>query len=162
MKFTKTKDPIFILLLIIVLIIWGIIISRVISYFYGEEEQSIEIAEEVIPENIFSNQTNKDEIELGYVKLDKDPFVLTPVKKVVKKKVKNPVKVEPKEPLNFVVNGVLINDKSKTLLIVDQTNNQTVFLKEGSVYKSIKVLSINPTEIKISEHKQIRTVSVNN
>jgi len=152
----------FILLLIVVLIVWGIILFRLISYFYGDEEPQVEIVKEVIPENIFSNKSKANDIELAYVKLDKDPFVLTRVKKVVKKRMNNPVKDEPKEQLNFVVNGVLINDKSKTVLIVDQTNNETVFLKEGADYKSIKILSISPSEIKISEFNKTKILSVSN
>lgn len=162
MKLPKIKNPIFMLLLIIVIIVWGIIISRVISYFYGDEDSEVEIIEEVIPDNIFSSRSKTSEVELGYVKLDKDPFVLVPVKKVVKKKIKKPVKVEPKEQLNFIVNGVLINNKSRTALIIDQTNNETVFLKEGSEYKSIRVISISSTEIKVKENGETRAISFSN
>ncbi|MBK7980282.1 MAG: hypothetical protein IPK06_09870 [Ignavibacteriae bacterium] len=61
-----------------------------------------------------------------------------------------------------MVNGVLINNNSKTLVIVDQTDNQTVFLKEGMDYKSIKILNITPSDIKIKENNEIKTISVNN
>lgn len=161
MKLSIRKDPIFILLLIVVLIIWGIITSKIISHFDNDEEPAIEIVDDVLPSSLVSNPSNIIDNEIEYVKLERDPFVLNPVKRKVKKTVKKVEPVIPKEYLNFIVNGVIVNDKSKTVLIIDQTNNQTVFLKEGMEYKTIKVVSISATEIKISEHNQNRTVSVN-
>lgn len=162
MKLTKVKNPTFIVLVIVVVIIWGLILSRVISYFSNDEETSIEIIDSELPSNNLTNKTNFNNAEIEYVKLENDPFVLNPVVQTVKKNVKKIEHEQPKEILNFILSGVMINNKSKTVLILDQTNNQTVFLKEGMDYKSIKILTINPSEIKIKEFNEIKTIAVNN
>lgn len=161
MKFTKAKDPIFLLLLVVVIILWGVIITKVINYFTSNDEQEIEIIDEQINSSLFSKRSNAEsEANIEYVKLNRDPFVLNPIRNVIKKVVKKEEPEKPKEYLNFLVNGVLINNKSKTVLIQDQTNNQTVFLKEGDEYKSIKIVSISPSEIKIKENNEVRTVYI--
>lgn len=163
MKFTKAKDPVFLLLLFGTLVIWGLITFKVINYFTNDEEQPAEIIEDTSLQSL-SKKTSSNNLNdtFAYEKLERDPFVLNPIKveKVETKLLPKPV--EPKQTFNFVVNGVLINNNSKTLVIVDQTNNQTVFLKEGMDYKSIKILSINPSDIKIKENNEIKTISVNN
>ena len=45
MKFTKAKDPVFLLLLFGTLVIWGLITFKVINYFTNDEEQPAEIIE---------------------------------------------------------------------------------------------------------------------
>lgn len=162
MKLPKIKNSTFIVLVIVVVIIWGLIISRVISYFSNDDEPIIEIVDNELPSKTLSKKYNFNNAEIEYVKLENDPFVLNPVIQIVKKNENEIEPIEPKESLNFIVNGVIVNDKSKTVLILDQTNNQTVFLKEGMDYKSIKILSISPSDIEFKENGEIKTLTVNN
>ncbi|MFZ1288485.1 MAG: hypothetical protein WAR79_00220 [Melioribacteraceae bacterium] len=162
MNLPKIKNPTFIVMVIVVVIIWGLIISRVINYFSNDEELVIEIEDSELLSETLKKKSNFNTAEIEYVKFEKDPFVLNPFIQVLKKKEIKIEPVEPKESLNFIINGVIVNDKSKTVLILDQTNNQTVFLKEGMDYKSIKILSISPSDIEFKENGEIKTLTVNN
>ncbi|MCB0749453.1 MAG: hypothetical protein KDC90_18490 [Ignavibacteriae bacterium] len=163
MKFTKAKNPVFFILLAVVVSIWSLIIFKVINHFSNTDEQPVEIIQDTSLQSLSKKtSSNNLNVTIAYEKLERDPFVLNPIK-VVKVETNLPPKpVEPKETLNFVVNGVLINNNSKTLVIVDQTDNQTVFLKEGMDYKSIKILSITPSDIIFIENGETKTIAVNN
>ncbi|MFA8344336.1 MAG: hypothetical protein ACEPO8_15285 [Rhodothermaceae bacterium] len=146
----KTTVPLF----VAVLLIWGVIGMRVFEYFTSKDEAKTEVIKQT-----FTGKKRVSTQEIKFIKFErdvKDPFRLQKTYKPnpKRKKVKQtqPKKVKPQ--LNFAVKGVIINAKSKMVIIEDLTDRSTHFLKEREPYKTIKIVKITNKEITYLENKK--------
>ena len=162
MKMPQKINYMFIILLISVILIWGIIIYQIINRLTDSDELPIEISNEMAVQ--VSDRRNSESInynDLTYVKLDQDPFVFSYVQPTKKTKTTTSKKeILPKEFLQYHINGVVINANSKTILLQDQSIDQTIFLREGEVYKSIKIMKISPSLVEIKEHGKVKKIDL--
>lgn len=163
MKLVGKKNIKFYLLLCVVVLVWGMIFSKIYSHYTQNEENVIKLTDNSIDKNLVKiNYINEKDEQLEYVKLSKDPFTFTKIRKKKKTVNSNIKKTEvPKETIEFSINGVIINKNSKMLILNDVTNNQTVFLREGEKYKYIKIKSIKQTSVTFLEYNDLKTLQIN-
>ncbi len=166
MKAFNTNKFTTIFLIFAVIIIWGIILYRIIDYFFKDEKVEFEIVDNV-NHSIYRtiNPEIQDSTKITYVKLERDPFTFTVHKK---NKNKQPVREErekvisTKEKIDYSIKGVIINKNSKSLILNDITNGQTFFLQEGDKYKYIKIKKITSNTVTLLEYKKIKIIKINN
>lgn len=151
MRTIKIKNKLAIPLLVATVIIWGMIILKIVEYFNSANDETME----VIVEDTFNfvPHKNKETISpnVEFTKLKRDPFLI-PSKELPKQDIAKPSAIETIVPLmNYKITGVVINDKSRLVILEDITNHTTEFLHEGEIYKEIKILKITSTKVLIKE-----------
>lgn len=152
-----------IVLIIAVLIIWGIILFRVFNHFSDNNDVQINITTEsnILPKQILVEKSVKTE-EIKYIKLEQDPFTFTPIKPI-RKAIPKKQKKEPiiqVERINYSIKGAIIANTSKVIIFNDETNSETIFLREGEEYKYIKIIEIKPQTVLLTEYKKSKVVSI--
>jgi len=164
MKLIRKKSTSFFLLLISVLLIWSIIFWKIYSHYSGDQNDEINI-EHTLSDTIYNtNESLKEPDEqIPYVKLDRDPFTFKRQKKIIKTKKNKELPIPPvqKEQINYSIKGVIINNSSKMLILHDETNNETVFLREGEKYKYITIKKIKQSIITLSEYQEVKSHKIN-
>ena len=143
-----------VILIIAVITIWGVIGVKVISYLINKNESGIEKIEDVFDNDktILKNETSNS--NLKYVRISRDPFLLGKIQRnlsVDNSSIDN-VKQNQPEALKFHIKGILFSKKKKIVTIFNELKNETVFLKEGNKYESIKIIRIEKYKIKYSEN----------
>ncbi len=156
MKSFTTKNKLTYFLTLAAIALWGVIILNVVNYFKEVHNDKSTIVEK--PTNydnkILPTKFSQVDIDtLSFVELNKNPFefgnIVLPVSKPVMKK------IVPLLPIiNFKISGVIINGDKKLAILNDLTNNQTVFLSEGKVYKNILIKSIDVEAVTVIENNQ--------
>lgn len=149
-------------LLIITVCIWAFIFYEIFNYLTNQDEE--ENDENIILSNIDTlNYTVDGDIEYSY--LNRDPFTLI---KSIQEKIpvinmtnSNNYIEQPKQKLNYKLLGLIIRNQKQTVILEDIVENNIVYLTEGSVYKSIKIIKINPKTIVISEHNESFLININ-
>jgi type II secretory pathway component PulC len=164
-KLSGKKNKLVIPLIIITFAVWGMIIYNLIDYYLSSsnEEEKIVIDNNKLPETKSRKASGLSE-EITYKELARDPFTFSrkmektiePVQPVVQH-------IEPPKPqFMYKINGAIINDKSKLIIFEDQTNHQTLFLREGETYNGIKIKSITITKAIVVEDGKTKEVIVSN
>ena len=161
MKLGFKKNLLVVFLSLAVIIVWGIIISRTITYF-TEDDQNIIINKDNSDfyKDTFEKPNNAKSKQIKYIKLNRDPFIIPRPKIKPVHILKSSKRVNKKPGINYSINGVIINGKSKLLILDDKTNNKTIFLREGEEYEGIKILKINTDMINIIDHGLKRELSL--
>jgi hypothetical protein len=163
MKIGKKKN--IIILIVVVIIIWGIVLSNVISYVHSTHEN--------YDENIQSNNDSVSKSgrqpahfeETEFITLKRDPFGLPRLHTLSKLK-PNPKIVHEKNEksppvqIDYKIAGTIVNDTEKLLVLEDITNKTTVFLKEGELYKGIKIDSILTESITLTQGSATKKIHI--
>jgi hypothetical protein len=136
----------------IVLLITGTVLlwSNILYYLYSNITTPVEnsIKELKFPNSISSIQSINPDSVLG-LNINRDPFSLTTSKAPIQK-TQPPAKTLKKEfAFNYKVNGVIINNYEKLVLIEDQGTHQIYFLREGDEFNflTIKIITKNLVEV---------------
>lgn len=169
----KKKNKFVWILLISVILIWGLVISHVISFFTGTGEDNsneISVVQNEV-DKIFSNKKVDSKNEnITYLKLNRDPFSFTrklnnnfsPTKKVKRppiliKQLRNNIHQNRTE---FRINGIIINPEGKLVIFEDLTNNKILFLKEGEVYNDITIKEIDKQKVILLQESEQKEISL--
>jgi hypothetical protein len=150
------KNKLTVPLIIITFALWGLIIYKVINYLNspGEDKSEMVIDKNETASLPLRNNLQQEEA-LANSTIERDPFVfrkkqpVKPINEIVPIQVKKVI--PPKLLLNYVVNGIIINQKSKLVLFEDRTNNKTVFLREGEQYLSVRIKKIFTDKVVLIE-----------
>ena len=161
----KPKNKLTYLLFAAVIFIWGTVANSIINYFSasGESEKELLINDEAGNQIAASSFEHRSEKEIEYSDLERDPFVLAfrPArenknpKSVVKKQT-----VPQKEKFAYKIHGVIVNGKSKMVLLEDITEKTTQFLREGETYKNLKIKKITNAQVILTEDNETKTIMV--
>jgi hypothetical protein len=154
-------------LLIVTFAVWGVIIYKVIAHFKSGDDASPEVITNVasIADPKVRNADNAGFIESEYVSLDRDPFVLKRITKVngnteqnrlinhdVVQNLPQKQKIElPQNKIEYTINGVIINNESKLVILEDLTNKKILFMRKGDEYKDIVIKTIDLNKIILTE-----------
>ena len=162
MKLIKRQRKLTFPLIILVIIIWGIVLYRVIFYFSFTDEDMI-ISEDISNDNSSITEHNFSmQDTIPFIELSRDPFVFTKIEKppinTHQEKKISTKKIPPE--FSYNINGVIINDKQRMVVIEDLSNHQTIFLREGDIYKSIKVRKIDTNILSLIENGEPKEVKI--
>ena len=163
----KLKKKINIPLIIVVIVIYGLVALKAIDYFKSNDEDPKADSNSDEDLSLVSNlKQSKHELDdsFRFKNLLNDPFTFTKMKKtndtvkVYKKIIKKPPVFVPS--LQFTIEGIIINNDRKMITLVDLSNNNTVFLREGESYSSIKIKSIGKNKVEVVENGISRDIEV--
>ena len=163
----KLKKKINIPLIIVVIVIYGLVALKAIDYFKSNDEDPKADSNSDEDLSLVSNsKQSKHELDdsFRFKNLLNDPFTFTKMKKtndtvkVYKKIIKKPPVFVPS--LQFTIEGIIINNDRKMITLVDLSNNNTVFLREGESYSSIKIKSIGKNKVEVVENGVSRNIEV--
>lgn len=157
------NSKIIVFLTVTTIVIWSVIIYNIITYFLPSDDildNSLLNGITTVNDNKSNGVETKDEIQ--FEKIDRDPFSLPKIEtsqKVAKNVKSKPI---PQIPLIiYKINGVVINDNNKLIILEDITNQYTAFLHEGEEYKNIKIKIISDTKITLMEDKEQKEIFLN-
>ena len=163
----KLKKRINISLVIIIIVIYGLVVLKVIDYFNSNSDNTnlnaaIDEDASMVSTSKQSKLNSNNLFELKT--LSNDPFTFAQIRRV-KDTVKIDRKIVKKEPvsvslLQFKINGIIINNDSKMITLVDLSNNSTVFLREGEKYSTIKIKSISKDKVEVVENGTAREIEI--
>jgi hypothetical protein len=164
----KKKNITIIPLLIITFVVWGVIIYKVIAHFKSGDDASPEVITNVasIADPVVRNTDNAGFIESEYVSLDRDPFVLKRITKVngnteqnrlinhdVVQNLPQKQKIDLSQinKIEYAINGVIINNESKLVILEDLTNKKILFMRKGDEYNDIIIKLIDLNKVTLTE-----------
>ncbi|MCF8355218.1 MAG: hypothetical protein K9H48_12270 [Melioribacteraceae bacterium] len=144
----------------LVIVIWGFVIFRILSYYEKNGSASITKSDINIDKDFNEIIPLKDSIQ--FLRLKRDPFKISPkekddVKKNIHPKVTQSTK---REELMFSINGVIINHDSKLVVINVENSSELIFLKEGEKYKSIKITGIFDDKVEYLYRNSRKTITI--
>ena len=151
-------------LFLTVTVIWGVIGMKVFYYFTTGNETEI-IGGSGIEFDAGINQEDirpvSEADDVSYVDLKRDPFLLKKQRVAGKKKKDIPVE-QPKiaEDIDFVINGVIMKEDRKLVILQDKTNNSTMFLREGEKYKNLKINFISPSTVSLLQNNKEKKITI--
>ena len=164
MKKNKSNKKVLALLTIAVIIIWGAIGYRSVIYFFSDDNSAneIQLENDLVKSDLDNINFNLSETSVEYKKLARDPFLYTmpknkPAKKSLVQKAAAKTKID---TIDYRINGVIINDRSKMVILEDITNNSTLFLREGEKYKYIVIKKILNNSVLVLENKKRKEVLI--
>ena len=164
MNKNQSNKKVLTLLTIAVLVIWGAIGYRSVIYFFSSDnsENEIQLEHDLVKSDLDNINFELSETSIEYRKLDRDPFLYTMLKKKPDKKslVKQRVTKTKVDTIDYRINGVIINDKSKMVILEDVTNSNTLFLREGEKYKYIIIKKVLSNSVMVLENKKKREVLI--
>jgi len=172
----KKKNIAFIPLMTVTFLVWGIIIYKVIDHFKSSNDRTSEIITNIasVVDPVNRNSVKNDVIETEYVSLDRDPFVLKRIMKVNDNvgqnkqlnqstfpRLKPIIKTEqPQIKFDYVINGVIINEESKLVILEDITNKKIIFMRVEDKYKDIVIKSIDVNKIVLNENGILKDIEI--
>ncbi len=150
------KNRAAIVLLVAVLTIWGFILNHIIEYLTSSGESTIEKIEQMeISGNDSAPSNNYLQKSISKLKpIKRDPFILHKVKTASKKTTTD------KPPLKFNITGIIVNNNSKIVILEDLTDNSSHLLKRGEQYKTVKILDIKISEVKVRADGEVKVIDV--
>ena len=167
MKISQGKNSkILVPLTIASIVIWGVIIYNIISYFTAAVDVDLQTDEKVSVVKAAGTDSTVDDEDLDtleYKKLSRDPFLFhKAVSSQAVAKNDTPAKKENETPqINYQINGIVINSSSKLIVFADLTNNKTLFLREGETYNDITIKQINDNRIILVDRKKEKEIIIN-
>lgn len=97
------------------------------------------------------------------IKLHRDPFqfdkIIEPSEKLKSSNV--PVSTSPHKPVRYKINGVILNNRRKMIVLEDLDENKTVFLRERELYKTLLVKSILKSKIVLVDNNEEKIIQLN-
>ncbi len=151
-------------LILTVVVIWGVIGFKVFNYLTaGDDAGIIENSETEFDVNISESEEKSinEADNVSYINLKRDPFLFK------KKRNSKPKKRETPEEksiiandIDFVINGVIMKEDRKLVILQDRTNNSTMFLREGEKYKNLKINSISPSVVSLFQNNKEKKITL--
>lgn len=151
-------------LLTITIAIWGFVSYNIIVGFSSSNDTHLNINED----NVALPSANLYDIDkissqnLNYIKLKRDPFKdygkrktlgKTSNKKTIKKSRKDP-------PLNVSITGLIVNKKSKILVLENLDEKKTYFLREGDTYKNLRIKKITNNSVEYLKDGELLSIKI--
>lgn len=97
------------------------------------------------------------------IKLNRDPFqfekIIEPSEKVKSSNV--PVSTSLHKPARYKINGVILNNRRKMIVLEDLDENRTIFLREGELYKTLLIKSILKSKIVVVDNHKEKIIELN-
>ena len=151
-------------LVIIVIAIWGLILYELImSFEFPDSKIDVTIKKsELVNFNDIDDINEPIDIDtVQYIKFNRDPFSLVRTKKLYKERKKIVVK-KPEEIFQFRIEGILINNTSRMVILEDLGTKETLFLREGDSYKNVIVRKVNKGNVVLVNGGETKSFSISN
>jgi hypothetical protein len=98
-----------------------------------------------------------------YIKLNRNPFLFDKITEQTDKpkspKVSGSISMN--KPIRYKINGVILNNKRKIIILENLDESNTVFLREGESYKTILIKSILKNKIILIDGNEEKTIQLN-
>jgi hypothetical protein len=138
------------------LIIWGVIIMRVVSYFSSIDDkgEDVSIKEQAAASGQASAVNGKEDY-----KLIRDPFEWKFGGSSADSTAKGTAKTV-KTFTKFKINGVITNAKSALVILENLEDKSTHLLKPGDKYNEIKIVQIFAKYVKLVIYDEVKDVEL--
>ncbi|MBN2571420.1 MAG: hypothetical protein JXA68_04775 [Ignavibacteriales bacterium] len=163
----KNRNKINIILFFIILIVWGLIIYKLITFFIDKSNDDVIELSEENKDDIVNNSTTLSNKRVNYLTLDRDPFSFNSFEQIIDTftvhndiDVINKKEIKPTIKLQYSINGVIISQGRKTILFEDLTNMSSHYLHEGDKYENIKILQILDNKVVLLEDKEKKEIII--
>ena len=154
MKAKKVKTA---MLITGTVLLWG----NIFYYLYSNISTPVEnsIKELKFSNSISSIQSINSDSVMG-LNITRDPFNLTVSEAPIHKPLPPAIILKKAFTFNYKVNGVIINNSEKLILIEDEGTHQIYFLREGDKFNFLTIKKIEKNLVEVLEDRSPKQIKI--